>query len=54
MISGNPKGMVLGKLAGTLVCLALFIVFDCTGLVSGTAKTVLFVIFLIATIVCAC
>ena len=49
-----PKGMVLGTLAGTLVCLALFIVFGCTGLVSGTAKTVLFVVFLIATIVCAC
>ena len=49
-----PKGMVLSTLAGTLVCLALFIVFGCTGLVSGTAKTVLFVVFLIATIVCAC
>ena len=49
-----PKGMVLGTLAGTLVCLALFIVFGCTGLVSSTVKTVLFVVFLIATIVCAC
>ena len=49
-----PKGMVLGTLAGTLVCLALFIVFGCTGLVTGTAKTVLFVVFLLATVVCAC
>ena len=49
-----PKGMVLGTLAGTLVCLALFFVFGCTGLVSGTAKTVLFVVFLVATVICAC
>ena len=49
-----PKGMVLGTLAGTLVCLAFFIVFGCTGLVSGTAKTVLFAAFLAATVVCAC
>ena len=49
-----PKGMVLGTLAGTLVCLALFIIFGCTGLVSGTAKTALFVVFLAATVICAC
>lgn len=49
-----PKGMVLGALAGTLVCLVLFIILGCTGLVSGTAKTVLFVVFLAATVVCAC
>ena len=49
-----PKGMVLGTLAGTLVCLALFIIFGCTGLFSGVAKTVLFVVFLAATVVCAC
>ena len=49
-----PKGMVLGTLAGTLVCLALFIIFGCTGLVSSTVKTVLFVVFLVATVVCAC
>ncbi len=46
--------MVLGTLAATLVCLALFIVFGCAGLVSGTVKTVLFIVFLAATAVCAC
>jgi ubiquinone/menaquinone biosynthesis C-methylase UbiE len=49
-----PKGMVRGTLAGTLVCLVLFIILGCTGLFSGVAKTVLFVVFLIATIVCVC
>ena len=49
-----PKGMVHGTLAGTLVCLVLFIIFGCTGLFSGVANTVLFVVFLVATVVCAC
>ncbi|MBQ8943675.1 MAG: methyltransferase domain-containing protein [Clostridia bacterium] len=49
-----PKGMVLGTLAGTAVSLILFIIFGCAGIFSGKLKTVLFIIFLIATVICAC
>lgn len=49
-----PKGMVLGTLAGTAVSLILFIIFGCSGIFSGKLKTVLFIIFLIATVICAC
>lgn len=46
-----PKGMVLTAVGGTAVFLLLFIVFGLTGLVSGTLKTVLFIVFLIGTVV---
>ena len=42
-----PKGMVLTAAAVTAVFLLLFIVFGLTGLLSGTLKTVLFVVFLL-------
>ena len=45
-----PKGMVLSGLAATVVFLILFIVFGLTGIVSGTLKTVLFIVFLAGTI----
>ncbi len=46
-----PKGMVLSGLAATAVFLILFIVFGLTGLISGTLKTVLFIVFLAGTII---
>ncbi len=46
-----PKGMVLTGVGGTVVFLLLFIVFGLTGIVSGTLKTVLFIVFLIGTVV---
>jgi ubiquinone/menaquinone biosynthesis C-methylase UbiE len=46
-----PKGMVLSGFAATAVFLILFIVFGLTGLVSGTLKTVLFIVFLAGTII---
>ena len=46
-----PKGMVLTAAAVTAVFLLLFIVFGLTGLLSGTLKTVLFVVFLLGTAV---
>ena len=48
-----PKGMVLGTLAGTLGSLLLFFVLGCTHLLSGKLKTVLFVTFLILTVILA-
>ena len=48
-----PKGMVCGTLAGTVCSLLLFLVFGCTNLLSGKGKTVLFVVFLILTVVLA-
>lgn len=46
-----PKGMVWGLFAGFIVCLCLFIVLGVSGLIpSGTLKTVLFVLFLLATL----
>ena len=45
-----PKGMVLSGLAATVVFLILFVVFGLTGIVSGTLKTVLFIVFLAGTI----
>ncbi len=44
-----PKGMVLTAAAVTAVFLLLWIVFGLTGLVSGTLKTVLFIVFLLGT-----
>ena len=46
-----PKGMVLTAAAVTAVFLLLFIVFGLTGLLYGTLKTVLFVVFLLGTAV---
>ena len=46
-----PRGMVLSGFAATAVFLILFIVFGLTGIVSGTLKTVLFIVFLAGTII---
>ena len=46
-----PKGMVLTGAAVTAALLVLFIVFGLTGLVSGPWKTVLFVLFLLGTVI---
>ena len=46
-----PKGMVLTAVGGTAASLLLFIVFGLTGLVSGTLKTVLFIVFLVGTVI---
>ena len=46
-----PKGMVLSAIAATAVFLILFIVFGLTGIISGTLKTVLFIVFLAGTII---
>ena len=46
-----PKGMIYTALGITALFLVLFVVFGLTGIVSGALKTVLFVIFLIGTIV---
>ena len=46
-----PKGMVLSGFAATAVFLILFIVFGLTGIVSGTLKTVLFIVFLAGTVI---
>ena len=49
-----PKGMVLSGFAATAVFLILIIVFGLTGIVSGTLKTVLFIVFLVGTIIGLC
>lgn len=49
-----PKGMVLTAVIAAAVFLLLFVVFGLTGIVSGTLKTVLFIVFLILTVVCLC
>lgn len=49
-----PKGMVLSGFAATAVFLILFIVFGLTGIISGTLKTVLFIVFLVGTIIGLC
>ena len=49
-----PKGMVLTAVIAAAVFLLLFIFFGLTGIVSGTLKTVLFIVFLILTVVCLC
>ena len=50
-----PKGMVLGTLAGAIGCFVLFLIFGSTGLLQqGTLKTVLKIVFLAATVICAC
>ena len=49
-----PKGMVLTAAIATAVFVLLFIVFGCTGIISGTLKTVLFIVFLVGTVVGVC
>ena len=46
-----PKGMVMTAVGITAVFFILFIVFGLTGLVSGTGKIVLFIVFLLGTLV---
>ena len=46
-----PKGMVLTAVLLTALFLILFIVFGLTGVVSGTLKTALFIVFLLGTLV---
>lgn len=45
-----PKGMIWTAVGAFALFLILWIVFGLTGLVSGTAKTVLFIVFLVLTI----
>ena len=49
-----PKGMVLSAVIVTAVFLLLFIIFGFTGLISGVLKTVLFIVFLIGTVIGLC
>ena len=49
-----PKGMIFTALVITALFLVLFIVSGLTGLVSGTLKTVLFIVFLAGTVFGAC
>lgn len=49
-----PKGMILAALIATAVFLILFVVFGLTGVVSGTLKTVLFIVFLVGTVIGLC
>lgn len=49
-----PKGMIWTAVGATALFLILWIVFGLTGLVSDTAKTVLFVVFLVLTIAALC
>lgn len=45
-----PKGMVVSSVVVTTLFLILFIMFGLSGIVSGTIKTVLFFVFLAATV----
>lgn len=49
-----PKGMVISAAAAAVVFLVLFVVFGLTGIVSGTLKTVLFIVFLAGAVICLC
>ena len=49
-----PKGMIWTAAGITALFLILWIVFGLTRLVSGAAKTVLFIVFLILTIIALC
>ena len=49
-----PKGMVFAGLAVFAVFLILFIVFGLTGIVSGTPKKVMFIVFLVGTVLSLC
>lgn len=46
-----PKGMVLTSVVATAVFLILLLLFCCTGVASGALKTVLFIVFLVGTVV---
>ena len=49
-----PTGMVLSAVIVTAVFLLLFIIFGFTGLISGVLKTVLFIVFLVGTVIGLC
>ena len=49
-----PKGMVTFAEIAAAVFLLLFVVFGLTGIVSGTLKTVLFIVFLAGSVICVC
>ena len=49
-----PKGMVLSAVIVTAVFILLFIIFGFTGLISGVLKTVLFIVFLVGTVIGLC
>ena len=49
-----PKGMVLSAVIVTAVFLLLFIIFGFTGLISGVLETVLFIVFLVGTVIGLC
>ena len=47
-----PKGMVLGFLCGAVICLILFLIFGISPILSqGILKTILFIVFLLLTVV---
>ena len=46
-----PKGMIYGGAAITLLFLILFIIFGLTGIISGTLKTVIFIVLLVLAII---
>ena len=46
-----PKGMIYGGAAITLLFLILFIIFGLTGILSGTLKTVIFIVLLVLTVI---
>lgn len=46
-----PKGMILSAAVMTVVFLLLFVVLGCTGIISGALKTVLFIVFLIGSVI---
>ncbi len=49
-----PKGMIWTSVGATALLLTLWIVFGLSGFFSGTAKTVLFITFLVLTIIALC
>ena len=49
-----PKGMIWTGCGATVLFLILWIAFGLSGLLSGTAKTVLFIAFLVLTIIALC
>ena len=49
-----PKGMVLSAVIVTAVFILLFIIFGFIGLISGVLKTVLFIVFLVGTVIGLC
>ena len=46
-----PKGMILSAAVMTVVFLLLFVVLGCTGIISGALKTILFIVFLIGSVI---